>query len=313
MRNYLATSFAALAVGILASGSAYAADPFEKASTKDEIVSSGGVVNWSGLYVGGAVGYGNANHDLSVHDYFKDYCAEKTDTSVGFDDSSSERKATLANLKLDPTFSGTSCETLSKTSPNSFPAGTAVTVPGDSQEIGRLDGMNTDGLVGDVRIGYDLAMGRLVGGVFASYGFSAMDGNASLNLGPIGATASLEKGDEWSVGARLGYIVAPRTLAYILAAYTQTDYDFNVSVGAKNLISTNTTFDGITVGGGVEFALAQNVFFGIEGTHTFYGEEALYDSYDPKKNEGVKINDDLGETKVMGTLKLKFNGNPFNN
>jgi outer membrane immunogenic protein len=108
----------------------------------------------------------------------------------------------------------------------------------------------------------------------------------------------IEKGDEWSIGARAGLLVNDRTLAYILAAYTQTEYSFG---------DTDITFDGVTVGGGVEFALTQNVFLGVEGTHTFYGEELLGDTNDGNDASGLRAYDEIGETKVMGTLKIKLN------
>ena len=31
-------------------------------------------VNWSGPYAGVRLGYGHANHDLTVNEYFRDYC-----------------------------------------------------------------------------------------------------------------------------------------------------------------------------------------------------------------------------------------------
>jgi opacity protein-like surface antigen len=367
---------------LLLSSSAFAADVFsgDKSLKDDSNYAGASVVNWTGFYVGGSLGYGNANHNMGLQEYFKDYCTDdvQDETFDGF--SNSDRRKTLANRKkaaagdsnyglnslydpLDDTVvaDGTSgsnpgedkqgqfiaepltpaswakCEDVqrglnsnrgagdlgSATVLHGTPGynagdpgsnrGSASTggglsnVSGDSREVIGLDGINSSGLVGDARLGFDLARGRFLFGVFASYGFSDM--STSVRAATLDINA-IEKGDEWSIGGRVGYIVAPRTLAYVLAAYTETDYSFS---GIKMLDGKFTggakevSFSGVTVGGGVEFAVTQNIFFGIEGTHTFYGKENIADGYNPVTNEGVRLTDEIGETKVMGTLKIKLN------
>lgn len=318
------TIVAALAAALMSSG-AYAADAFDKGSTKDAgIFSAPAVVNWSGIYIGGAVGYGNANHDLSLRDYWKDYCdfgkydsvlRPGTGTAV-YDNTlrTGDRQIDEADAQKDPnrffnhgTEALEGCSAPAASTPNQVRRYAPIGIEkGDSREIGHLDGLNTSGLVGDGRIGFDVQRGRFVFGVFGAYGFNNMEADGGIEgLGSF----TLEKGDEWSVGARAGILGNPRTLAYIMAAYTQTDYDLTLhgSGEGADSVSRETTFDGITVGAGVEFAVTNNVFLGIEGSHTFYGEEALFDHYDAESNVGTRLNDKLGETRVMGTLKLKLN------
>ena len=283
-------------------------------------------VNFTGLYVGGAIGYGNANHDLSVRDYFKDFCADADDaSSVDFNPFDDEhgwpkhliRKHTLAN-KNEGTVAGdvgfrVSCEEkVSKkatTDPVVAPAELVstgdVTIGGDSRGVKNLDGLNSTGVVGDLRLGYDQQMGRFVLGIFGTYGFSGMEADGAT-LGGAFTNFDLERGDDWSIGARAGVLVNDRTLLYILAAYTETEYDFSGTFNGE-AFSQDTTFSGITVGGGVEFALTQNIFLGVEGTHTFYDGETIFDHYDPATNVGTLIHDDLGETRLLGTLKIKLN------
>lgn len=325
---------AASIVALLSSG-AIAADVYNPGSAKDGAGFSGPVaVNWTGLYIGGSVGYGNANHELSLHDYFKDFCALRAQAEDpefnAFEDNidldaaedvhphldniisgatpvgpKPARSATLKNVKsLDAGITGTDCESVTHPAlTDPLKKNPAVTVSGDSREIASIDGVNSSGLVGDGRIGFDVARGRFLFGVFGSYGFNQMETDASIaGLG----SASIEKGEEWSAGARAGILVNPRTLAYILAAYTQTDYEFGIAGGGSSS-SREITFDGVTVGGGVEFAVTNNVFLGIEGTHTFYGKETIFDEYDADNNRGLRLDDEIGETKVMGTLKIKLN------
>lgn len=266
---------AALAAALASSG-AYAADPFAKGSTKDDgdVFASPGVVNWTGFYVGVQGGYGNANHNLTLraHDDGFEYPEE----------------------------------------------GDPVLVHGEDIDLLNFDGVNSHGAIGGGRIGFDWARGRLLFGAFAEYNFSNMETEVSgLALG--GMKFGLEKDDEWSVGGRIGYIAAPRTLVYVLAAYTQTEY--NVTgldvIGASlpsegSSFSTGATFDGITVGGGVELALTGNVFLGLEYQHTFYGEEDILKAHVDGEG-GLSVGDDLDEDKIMATLKIKLNGGLLGN
>lgn len=318
---------------MLASPAVLAADIYG-GSTKDgpagSIVSSSeGTVNFSGFYVGVQGGYGNANHNLSVNDYFKDFCLNKEDADAPefnrFEDDDKygylpARTWTLENkLSQFPSYynSGAkSCEELSHTpSGGSSVNDGYVTAPGDSRELGSIDGINSHGAIGGGRLGYDFARGRFLAGVFGEYNIAGME--TTTNIASVGAFG-IEKEDEWSIGARLGYIVAPRTLAYVLAAYTQTEYsvtglDNPMVASFFDKRSGGATFDGISVGGGIEFALTNNVFFGVEYQHTFYDEENLVDLYSTASNVGVSVNDDLDEDKVMATLKFKLNGGLLRN
>lgn len=331
--KHVYTSVSAAVLAISFAAPALAADVYNPGSSKDAPVSfDAPKVSWSGLYIGGAIGYGNANHDLTVNDYFKDFCSnETTDTDFDpFDDG--DREDTLENIGKNLADSGypdwlklaksrTDCATRNGHVPptgdanisGDYPVSTDTgdaSVAGDSREVGSLDGLNSTGIVGDIRLGYDQQVNRFIIGIFGSYGLSSMEAEGTNTL--FGDSFTLERGDDWSIGARAGVLVNDRTLLYILAAYTQTEYDLSFTQGDETSSKT-TTFDGVTVGGGVEFALASNVFLGIEGTHTFYGSETIFDTYDSATNVGQSVEDDLGETKIMGTLKLKLNTGLFGN
>lgn len=236
-------------------GSASAADLGKGDKDQSPIfVDAPSKVSWTGVYIGGRAGYGNANHDLTVEAY-------DNDPEEG-----------------DPATFG----------------------------LFGIDGKNSPGFVGGGQLGADYQRGALVVGVFGSYDFANMETNATF----FDETDTIiEKGDEWSVGARGGFLINPRTLIYLLAAYTETEYTF-AGIGTDGG-DKDVTFSGITAGGGIEVALSGNVFVGLEGTHTFYGEENLWDTCtDGPCGGGLREVDDLGETKVMGTLKIKLNANP---
>lgn len=329
MKTLTATSIAALASIFIVSGPAQAADIYTKPS---EAYAGAGPVkmNWSGVYISGSIGYGNANHDLSVRDYFKEFCSDET-ADENFDPfEDGDRVRTLENKNAEyaalnepdwfkNALVRSDCSTRAghTNSPDisgdrDIPTETGdLTVPADSREIANLDGLNSTGVVGDIRLGYDQQMGRFVLGVFGSYGFSGMEADGA-SIGGAFTDFNLERGDDWSIGARAGMLVNDRTLLYILAAYTETEYDFSGTFNGE-AFSQDTTFSGVTVGGGVEFALNEGIFLGFEGTHTFYDGETIFDDYDPATNVGTLIHDDLGETKLLATIKLKLNGSLLGN
>jgi outer membrane immunogenic protein len=266
----ISTLAAGVALSALMATGAVAADVYtgDKSLKDDANYANVQVVNWTGFYIGGQVGYGKSQHDMSL-----DIFSGKTATAPG----------------------------------------------GFDTHLGGIDGLAGDGFVGGGRVGYDVAMGRFVLGVFGEYNVSNIETDIS-NIGGAGlllipptfpGALSLEKDNEWSVGARAGVVVAPRTLAYILAAYTQTEYSLNglspahIAAGFDD----SKTFDGVTVGAGVEYAIAGNIFLGIEGTYSFYGEEEWFNNCGATgcANGNGRLADELDELKVMGTLKIKLN------
>lgn len=264
--------------------------------------------NFTGFYLGGRIGYGNANHDLTVERYNGGYCYDPagpgTAVPEGFDPTAPEY-GVAGNIPALGCPSDVEVPHIDDTF--------AVAPP--DKDIANLDGVNSHGIIGGFQAGYDQQVGsRFIIGVFGTYDFSGME--TTMTEGVIGienpdvslGLTSIEKGDEWSVGARAGLLVNPKTLVYILAAYTQTEYDFNGLDSNGDAFSKATTFDGVSVGGGIEFALTQNVFLGLEYVHTFYGEETVLDTGPSEVGGfGQKVIDDLDEDKVMATLKVKLN------
>lgn len=291
----------ALLGATLLSAPAGASDIFGSSagSTKDApVANSGGVVNWSGFYVGGQIGYGNANHDLHATTT-ENIPARESVCSASISESETIEGGIGEGDDRDHTVTagvGVSVTNVTEDECNKLFGESGATVSfTDSQEAFTsvanqfIDGLNSHGFIGGGRVGFDWARGRLLGGVFAGYDLSNMETDSSFG--------KIEKQDEWMVGLRLGYIVAPRTMAYVLGAYTQTEYEFG---------GDETTFNGWTAGAGIEFALSGNVFLGMEYTHTFYDKETLVDV----GNEfgSFKLTDDLDEDKIMATLKVKLNG-----
>lgn len=266
MKRYLNTSASiAIMATFLATG-AQASDLFG-GSAKDapgEVVSYKAPTNWTGFYIGGRAGYGNANHDLTLE---------------GFD---GNENGTIFGKPI-------------------------VGEAGGTVDILGLDGVNSPGFVGGGQVGFDKQMGRFVIGAFGTYDFA----NMKTTFTALGDQSTIaEKDYEWSAGLRGGVLVNPNTLVYILAAYTETEYKIDDDFDHK--------FQGVTVGGGIEFAATNNVFLGLEATHTFFDEETLISEDIPYADctpscDQLNLKDELGETKIMGTLKIKLNSGLLGN
>lgn len=161
-----------------------------------------------------------------------------------------------------------------------------------------LDGLNSSGFVGGVNGGADIARGRFLVGVLGGYTFDNMKTDLSLFNG--GAKFSLDKNNEWYVGGRAGYVVAPRTLAYIGAAYVQTEYELS-GTGIKKNVSE--TYDGVKALAGIEYAVGGGLFAKIEYQHDFYGDVTWHES---KTGSIAKVTDSLDEDKVLFGISYKI-------
>ena len=282
------------AAALLASaGPAFAADIYNTTEPPAPYeVTSEPPVDWSGPYVGARLGYGHANHNLTINEYFRDYCGDSVEPDEhGIDD---EYVGNRLDFLVDDTLVCSDSASWNN-----------QVVSGASREIGNVNGLSSHGVIGGLKVGVDQQMGDWVVGAFGTYDFTNMETTATFD----DFSARIEKGDEWSLGLRGGPLLNERTLLYGAVAYTNTDYNFLTSPEVEGL-RNNVTFEGISFGGGIEHALKgfEGVFVGIEGMHTIYRDETIFDSYDSDFNQGINVVDDLSETKIMGTLKIKLNG-----
>lgn len=263
----VALSSPSMAADVYSQGGSYKDAPIEQAFSQPK-------VNWTGVYIGGRAGYGNANHELTVEGYDND--------------------------PSDPGAEGYNENFVGYYGQNDV----------SSVELLNLNGLNSSGFIGGGQIGVDKQMGRFVVGVFGSYDFSNME--TTLDLMNNTAQFSLEKEYEWDAGIRAGVLVNSSTLVYALAAYTETEYSLNgPGVSEAEGLDDEKKFSGVKVGAGIEYAATNNIFLGLEGTHTFYGEENWFDA--DVGGEGLRVDSELDETKVMGTLKIKLNSGVFGN
>ena len=145
-------------------------------------------------------------------------------------------------------------------------SGTALQVPFSSQ----------GGAVG-VHGGCDMQVQKFVFGVFGDYNWlnQKMEVTspllAGLGGGALNPIARIELDTSWTVGGRVGLVVAPSTLVYGLVGWTRMD-----TAGGLTLLGTVggnfavPTFEGMTFGGGIDVEIAKNMRLGVQYRYTHF-------------------------------------------
>lgn len=304
MKSFLKSGVAAVAL-LLGVGAGQAADL--KGSAKDSplagtSVSGGKPYNWTSVYVGGQIGYGNSNHNI-------------------------DGSETISTCDKGKVASDGKCYDPKDIDFTAFPVLTPKTgaVPVDgatitTTQIGSafIDGLNSSGVFGGGTIGADYQLGhesRFVIGGFFDYNISNASFNTGAKEGPDQVFAgSIEDGNSWVLAARAGLALGDehRALVYALAGYGQQDVTYKGAIAGDTPFSKDKTIGGWVVGGGMEYALNNIVSIGAEYQHFFGSKENLFDSgFLGCEADRLKVNDSLDTDKVMAKLKIKLNGGTF--
>lgn len=104
------------------------------------------------------------------------------------------------------------------------------------------------------------------------FGGEAEIGSANLS-GSSGSVAGLptklDTNESWGLSARAGFLVNDQTLLYGRAGWQRTNYDITVGTGA-NRIKVGDNLDGYRLGGGLEYAVTDNVLIRSEYNYINY-------------------------------------------
>jgi outer membrane immunogenic protein len=148
---------------------------------------------------------------------------------------------------------------------------------------------DSDGFVGGVQGGYNYQLpNNIVLGAEADVDFADLKGKASST----GVSGAKSKVDVFGTArVRAGYAF-DRVLPYLTAGYAGINQKFNVP-GSSN---SSGLRNGYALGGGVEYALTNNITAKVEG---------LYSSFETKNVTGAgKVGTDI--TTVRGGVNYKF-------
>jgi outer membrane immunogenic protein len=175
----------------------------------------------------------------------------------------------------------------------------------ESFELLSFDGIGGEGMFGTVQLGFDYQLSsRFVVGAFVDYDFSNI--NSELNVFER-YNAELDLESMWSVGARLGWLATPDTLWYALLAYTQAQYDLSDNAGFLDAVTDVDSFDGWTVGLGVETRLTSNWSLKAEYRYTQFDAETIF----AIGGEGESLDVDFEPSVHTGRVVLSYRINPF--
>jgi outer membrane immunogenic protein len=132
-------------------------------------------------------------------------------------------------------------------------------------------GNHSDGLLYGVGAGYDYQAGRMVIGVEGE----ASDSTAKRCFVGVDATGDrlcTKAGRDLYVGGRIGAVVAPTTLLYAKAGYTNARVNTDYTGVAGGLASFNArdNLNGFRVGAGVQQSLGGNAYVKAEYRYSNY-------------------------------------------
>jgi outer membrane immunogenic protein len=172
----------------------------------------------------------------------------------------------------------------------------SLTAPGIAVTV---DGLGADGHVLALGAGCDYQLDRIVVGLFGDYDFGKTEFLTTAAFGPVTANISAAIRDNWTIGARAGFLATPDTLMYGLVGWTnaRTD-DIALTTNAGfNLALTPGKLDGMTLGGGIETRLSKSVSTKIEYRYT------QFDKVDMPVFAGLN----LGQENDMHTVRVGLN------
>ncbi|MGE0213463.1 MAG: outer membrane protein [Parvibaculaceae bacterium] len=142
-----------------------------------------------------------------------------------------------------------------------------------------IDGIGGEGILGGPMAGLNYQIGSFVIGAQFDAAFTGIETEASLNLAPL-LTASAEVQLDYmlSASARVGYLLNPDTLAYVIGGYTHGHFSADLNVGGIVALnaSDEKSFAGFHVGGGLEAKLTDTLTARAEYRYTQFGEEDFF-------------------------------------
>ncbi|HRY07903.1 MAG TPA: porin family protein [Hyphomicrobiaceae bacterium] len=164
---------------------------------------------------------------------------------------------------------------------------------------GDLSSVDPDGWFGGGQLGYNAQFGNFVLGVEGDFQGTGVDGSKLDNIGPVAFRTSNDMNWFSTLRARAGF-AADRVLIYATGGVAWADVDFSLyDFSTATRFSGGDTLTGYTIGGGVEWALANN--------WTFKGEYLYIDLDDAKfHGGGTSANFDNAFHTVRFGLNYKF-------
>ncbi|MFV3127460.1 outer membrane protein [Niveispirillum sp. KHB5.9] len=114
--------------------------------------------------------------------------------------------------------------------------------------------------------GYGKTFDKLYLGAEAEVGSASLSGNSGT---VAGFATKLNANESWGLSVRAGYLATNDLLVYGRAGWQRTNYDVTVGTGATRFKASDD-LDGYRLGGGLEYAVTDNVLVRTEYNYVNY-------------------------------------------
>lgn len=170
---------------------------------------------------------------------------------------------------------------------------TSLADPANQHSAAVSDSIDLDGVLGEVKVGYDQEYGDYVLGAYASFGLTNYDGSGSVTLyegananvpwwrqGFVNTTrgATLDVQSDWlaNVMARVGRKLDPRTLVFVTGGLAIQDFEAVITDERGSQVAKKTeTLLGYSIGAGVERMINESLFVSLDYRYTDFGAMTL--------------------------------------
>jgi outer membrane immunogenic protein len=164
-----------------------------------------------------------------------------------------------------------------------------------------------EGVVFGVGAGYDFDLGGVVAGIEGEFTESTGEQESDESLDGINFTSSVETGRDLYIGGRLGFRVAPSTLVYGKAGYTNTSIEAGFET-ADDRFEFDTNVDGYRLGVGIEQLFGPNAYGKVEYRYSNYSNLDFSDDFDLDDfdAEDFDTDIDLDRHQVVAAVGFRF-------
>jgi outer membrane immunogenic protein len=190
-----------------------------------------------------------------------------------------------------------------------------------AQDIGNSDLGKFSGF-GRIEAGADYQMDKVVVGTFVDFNLGGGKAESSHSSAiwnsnnNFHSTTSVEVGNSWDIGGRLGYLVNDKNLVYALAGYSAADVTISTSylldgtdwTDPSLSSSSNGWKSGYVVGAGWETTLTNNLTLKAEYRYADYGTVSTSATAvtPPNVSGSVAASSDVSVQSVSLVLSYKF-------
>jgi len=178
-------------------------------------------------------------------------------------------------------------------------SGSTVDLDTDSDDVKQsIDGIHYGAVVGyDFPLGTNLRLGAEASYAGSTAGWDNDERPNTFTLGQVESDRTMY------AGARLGYVMSPKTMLYVKGGYANQRFS-GVGRDDDGVYDAKLDTDGWRVGAGVEAQVAPGLYLGAEYRYTKY-EEAEFD-FEGDAPDTARFDIDTDQHQVVATAGVRF-------